>query len=264
MLSLEFLINYLEPIQLSPSDSSTKNINDETKDVKNTTFIDDTPSIITVNNNINNKGIKTNVTYLSDMYSTLFNVNHNCYIKYVKYNNKQKLFTFTDSILTQLDINNDIYVNLQDQEKNILINDLLKQINTDINVYNLYKIYKYRNYTFKWGDKQKMKKDGFLLYMNKLLLNDNQFIDAHFNIYQLFIADYLQLNIFIISIKNKVIDYDNSYAIINRFKSKYYPTSVLIYDNGFYYSILNTTTKLLLYSKHAHIINNLWNYLYDK
>lgn len=258
MLSLNFLINYLEPIQLSPSDSLTNNINDEHKDVEDTTYDASVTSI--VNNNIN----RSNVKYLSDMYSTLFNINHNCYVNYVKYNNKQKLFTFTNSILTQLDTNNDIYVNLRDQEKNVIINNLLQQMNSDINIYNLYKIYKYRNYTFKWGDKQKMKKDGFLLYMNKLLLNDNQFIDAHFNIYQLFIADYLQLNIFIITIKNKVIDYDNSYAIINRFKSKYYPTSVLIYDNGFYYSIINTTTKLLLYSKHAHIINNLWNYLYEK
>lgn len=127
------------------------------------------------------------------------------------------------------------------------IDTFIKRMIVDYDNENLY-------YKYYYNKNKKIKKTLIQTYLYEILNKNN--IE---NIYvlQQFICDYLSVNIFIISKDKDENKFIYSKAYENKI-NKYLPILVLYHDIDNYYSIMNDTTKILLYSKHKEIIHTLF------
>ena len=229
MLSLESLINYIEPNQVSLKD---KNIIKKNNIVKK------------INNSLPD--------YFSDYFGEEL-VNFNLLKNRNLCNND--FLNFMNSILISIDSSYKILKNEIKKEK---IKSLLKDLIMNFEEKNLY-------YKFNYNKNRKINKTYIQQYLYNILQNINKKVNkvTEGNIDQ-FIVDYFGINIIFFEIVNDNIVLEKSYIVnTNRFENKFnklVPLLLLCKNENSYYSIQknNSDISLLKYSEDRQLINNLY------
>jgi len=170
--------------------------------------------------------------------------------------NKSLIFTLINSLLN---IGN-ITFNLYDIfDKEIIIKDFIKKIDSDLFQLDLYNKFNYnKNKRFNKSDIQFVLKNAIQFkYCDKI------------NLLKEYISDYLGINIYILKIENGQIDYKNcEYFLTQKYGkniNKFLPHYILLHENEIYKPLLACKKELnnssvLTYSAHKDIIDNIWNY----
>lgn len=179
------------------------------------------------------------------------------YIDNNLYKNNSAVFTLINSILVIIDE----YININSEyEKEIIIKELLTNMDNDLFQKDLYNIYEYnKNKSFNKSD------------IMSALKNSLQFIECdNFNLIKRYLSDYLKINIFILCVENKQLNFANSEKYLPKYYNdkinKFLPNFIIIHENNIYKPVLMHNKELLgksssiLYSNYKDIIENIWTY----
>lgn len=229
MLSLESLINYIEPKQVSLNDKDiiekdhiVKKINKSLPDY----FLDYFGEELTNFNLLKNRNLCDN-----------------------------DFLNFMNSILISIDNSYEI---LKKEIKKDKIKSLLKDLIMNFEEKNLY-------YKFNYNKNRKINKTYIQEYLYNILKNINKKVNKVSEGYiDQFIVDYFGINIIFFEIDNDNIVLEKSYIInTNRFENKFnklVPLLLLCKNENSYYSIKknNCDISLLKYSEHRQLINNFY------
>jgi hypothetical protein len=228
MLSLESLINYIEPKQVSLNDGNS------------------------IGNSIGNGINKSLPDYFSEFFGgelTNFNLLKNRKLC------DNDFLNFMNSILISID---NSYKILKKEIKKDKIKSLLKDLIMNFEEKNLY-------YKFNYNKNRKINKTYIQEYLYNILQNINKKVNKVNEGYiDQFIADYFGINIIFFEIENDNIILEKSYIInTNRFENKFnklVPLLLLCKNEHSYYSIEknNCDISLLKYSEHRQLINNFY------
>ncbi len=171
--------------------------------------------------------------------------------------NKWNVFTFISSLFMMMD---EFFYLKKDDEKEMIIKDLLKKMHSEIFLEENYrKFYYFRNRLFK--------KENIQTTMNKALTF--RVDDDMFYIVQQYIADYFGINIYIFKIVDGLnIDFDKSQFYGNKQYhgrvNPYLPSFFMMHMNNIYYPIVHKDTdkkSYLLFSKDYDIYLQVWEYM---
>jgi len=196
---------------------------------------------------------------LQDSFNILFNKSiSDFYYDNKVYKNRSYIFTLLNSILL---IGNESFSLYDPSEKESAIKEFIKIIDNDLFNCELYQKFDYSKiHTFNKGDIQEVIKMAY------------QFEDTNkLNLLKRYIADYLGINLYIISVENDLINYSKSeYYLPSHFGNeinKFLPSMIIIIENEIHKPLMNKTilsgTHLLEYSNpnYTHIIDNIWSQL---
>lgn len=236
MLSLDNLINYLEPKQIKIN-GNNKEPYEETSDKK-----------------VINKSFKEIPVYLQDF----FKDNNNFSFFRNQNISKNDFFNFINSILTCID--NQFSVQLVN-DKILRIKSFLKKLIVDFDEKNLY-------YKFNYNKNRKIKKCGIQEYLyNILKLSDKKMENLSKNYVDQLICDYLGINIVIFNVMDNKLVLDKSRVLYTMkyegLFNKFVPT-IFIIDNGLGYNCIlsNKSDKSLVrYSEERELLNNIFKNL---
>jgi len=236
MLSVNYIINFLEEKQLKIDNFYYDKINEFEKNKDN----------LIIRKNINHQD-------LPFCFDLIFRSNNiiNFYYDSKLYKNRSHIFTLFNSLLS---IEN-ILFNLNN-EKEVIIKELIKKMDDDIFCKDLYNKFNYnKNIKFSKSNIQMVLKNAF------------QFKSCDkFNILKEYLSDYLGINIYIFNIENNLINFTNSEFYLSKYYNndvnKFLPSFILIYENEIYKPVLmhNMDTSILKYSHNNDILDNIWNY----
>ena len=233
MLNTNYIYNFLDSNQILIGNNHYRQINEFEKN----------NSIILDINQLN----------LPESFGIFFNKNILDFY-YKKYDNKNRspIFTFFSSIISITD--ESFNLNNED-EKCLIIKELIKKIDNDLFEKDLYNKFNYnKNRRFNKADIQEIIKNGLQFkYSDK------------FNLMKEYLADYLGINIYIFNCAN--------FANTEKYLTKYYnnqinkfvPHFILMYENEIYKPILmnknkNSNSSILTYTNNMEVIDNIWNY----
>lgn len=214
------------------------------------------PSIVT---NSNNTYIAKYNKQLQDSFNILFNKSiSDFYYDNKVYKNKSYVFTLFNSILS---IGNESFSLYDSSEKEGVVKEFIKMIDNDLFNQELYQKFDYSKiHTFNKGDIQEVIKMAY------------QFKHTdRFDLLKKYVADYLGINLYIISVENDLINYSKSeYYLPSHFGNeinKFLPSMIIIIENEIHKPLMNKTiesgTHILEYSNknYTHIIDNIWTQL---
>jgi len=236
MLSLDNLINYLEPKQIKINSYNKESYNE------------------TTNEKVTNKSFKDIPIYLRSFFkeNTNFSFFRNQNIS------KNDFFNFINSILICID--NQFSVQLVN-DKNLRIKSFFKKLIVDFDEKNLY-------YKFNYNKNRKIKKCGIQEYLyNILKLSDKKMENLSKNYVDQLICDYLGINIVIFNVMDNKLVLDKSRVLYTMkyegLFNKFVPT-IFIIDNGLGYNCIlsNKSDKSLVrYSEERELLNNIFKNL---
>jgi len=169
--------------------------------------------------------------------------------------NKSNIFSLLNSIL--LIVNETFNLN-KDNEKEHIIKEFIKKIDSELFELNLYTKFNYqKNRKFNKADIQTILKNAINFKSCEKIKLLKQYL-----------ADYLGINIYILNKFNNNIDFINSeYFLCKKFgnvTTKFLPNFIIIHDNEIYKPLLKNDNEstyyssIILYDK--DIIDNLWKY----
>lgn len=213
----------------------------------------------TVSTNSNHTYIAKYNKQLQDSFNILFNKSiEDFYYDNKVYKNKSYIFTFFNSILS---IGNESFSLYDSSEKEGVVKEFIKMIDNDLFNKDLYKKFDYSKiHTFNKGDIQEVIKMAY------------QFKHTdRFDLLKRYVADYLGINLYIISVENDLINYSKSeYYLPSHFGNeinKFLPSIIIIIENEIHKPLMNKTIEtgahILEYSNanYTHIIDNIWTQL---
>lgn len=234
MLSLESLINYIEPKQISLKDNKPLFV---PKKVKEKVYIAPT----------NKK--------LPDFFSDYFG---DRVIDFNLYKNRNlsgnEFFNFINSLLICID---NSYLILKDDMRKEKIKSLLKDLIVNFDEQNLY-------YKFNYNKNRKITKTKIQEYLYKVLKNTTKRIDGLSDNYvDQFIVDYFGVNLVVFNVNDDNIVFEKSYILnTNRFENKFsklVPVLFICVQDGKFHSVLkNDGESVVKYSENKDLINKLY------
>jgi len=196
---------------------------------------------------------------LQDSFNVLFNKSiSDFYYDNKIYKNKSYVFTLLNSVLL---IGHESFSMYDPVDKEHTIKEFIKLIDNDLFNKELYQKFDYSKiHTFNKGDIQEAIKMAY------------QFKQTDkFNLLKKYIADYLGINLYIISVENDLINYSKlEYYLPSHFGNeinKFLPSIIIILENEIHKPLMNikseSGTHLLEYSNpnYTHIIDNIWTQL---
>lgn len=233
MLSLDNLINYLEPKQIKINGNNQETYEKSTEE------------------KVRNKSFKEIPVYLHNF----FKDNNNFSFFRNQNISKNDFFNFINSILICID--NQFSVQLVN-DKILGIKSFLKKLIVDFDEKNLY-------YKFNYNKNRKIKKCGMQEYLyNILKLSDKKMENLSKNYVDQLICDYLGINIIIFNVMNNELVLDKSRVLYTMkyegLFNKFVPT-IFIIDNGLGYNCIlsNKSDKSLVkYSEERELLNNIY------
>jgi len=171
--------------------------------------------------------------------------------------NKSNIFSLLNSIL--LIVNETFNLN-KDNEKEHIIKEFIKKIDSELFELNLYTKFNYqKNRKFNKADIQTILKNAINFKSCEKIKLLKQYL-----------ADYLGINIYILNKFNNNIDFINSeYFLCKKFgnvTTKFLPNFIIIHDNEIYKPLLKNDNEstdyssIILYNNDKDIIDNLWKY----
>ena len=200
---------------------------------------------------IDNKLDKFNFN-LPESFDILFNKSTlNFYYDSKIYKNKSPVFTLLNSFLL---IGNEFFNLNNENEKILIIKDFLKKMDDDLFQKDLYLKLDYtKNRNFNKGEFQEVIKNAL------------QFkICDKFNLFKMYLSDYLGINLYIFHKVDGLIDFDKSEFYLTKYYNninKYVPHFLILYENEIYKPILTSGfSSILKYSEHQEIIDNIFKY----
>ena len=210
-----------------------------------------------VNNSISEYSIISKFNKpLQDSFNVLFNKSiSDFYYDNKIYKNKSYIFTLFNSILS---IGNESFSLYDPADKETVIKEFIKLIDNDLFNKELYQKFDYSKiHTFNKGDIQEVIKMAYQFKQTD-----------RFDLLKRYVADYLGINLYIISLENDLINYSKSeYYLPSHFGNeinKFLPSIIIILENEIHKPLMNKTIKdgthILEYSNpnYTHIIDNLW------
>jgi hypothetical protein len=246
MLSVKYLSTFLEENQEEIDHSIINNIN---KFERNNTILEESLEKPKEDNLF--KKIK-----LSKYFEVIFhnNIKDFYYDNNIYKENTSNVFTFFNSILIIID--ETFHFNHVEEKENI-IKDFLKKLDNDLFQMELYNKFGYnKNKRFNKADIQSVLKDSINLRDNNKLYLLKEYL-----------SDYLGINIYVLKLTNRMIDFTNSETYLTKKYDNdynlYLPNFIIIYDNGIYKPLLSYNKDKsypILYSENSEIIDNLWRY----
>jgi hypothetical protein len=233
MLSLENLIEYLEPNQVKLSES------------------------VKLNNKCmeNSQSHASSYKELSEIYDEYFLYGKSKFTFFRNKNiSKNEFFNFINSILVCIDNN---YGMLSSKNKILKIKVFLKKLLVDFDEKNLY-------YEFNYNKNRKIKKQVIQEFLYGCLKDTHKFIgELSKNYVDQLICDYFGINLVLFNILDGVIDMESSRIIHttkyeNKF-NKYVPVLFMSKIGDEYESImLRGETYLVKYSENRELLNNIF------
>ena len=171
--------------------------------------------------------------------------------------NKSNIFSLLNSIL--LIVNETFNLN-KDNEKECIIKEFIKKIDSELFELNLYTKFNYqKNRKFNKVDIQSVLKNALLFKSCEKIKLLKQYL-----------SDYLGINIYILNKFNNNIDFVNSeYFLCKKFgdvTTKFLPNFIIIHDNEIYKPLLKNNNEnidyssIIRYNDNKDIIDNLWKY----
>ena len=248
MLSVNYIYNFLNNKQCIISDVDYRKI------------VDFESSKKTINNDNVSNLIQNNKYHLNlhESFDILLNKTiTDFYYDNKFYKNKSSIFTFFNSIFN---IGNEFFDFYKELEKEELIKEFIKKIDSDLFEKNLYNKFNYvKNRKFNKTNIQEALKESFQFKSN-----------SNFHLLKEYISDYLGANIYIFHVENKIIDF----LKCEKYTPTYYgndvnkllPNFLLIYENNMYKAILSHKKKelydssILCNTLHKDIIDKIWIY----
>ena len=195
---------------------------------------------------------------LPQSFDIIFNKNiKNFYYDNKISRNKSNIFSLLNSIL--LIVNETFNLN-KDNEKEHIIKEFIKKIDSELFELNLYTKFNYqKNRKFNKADIQTILKNAINFKSCEKIKLLKQYL-----------ADYLGINIYILNKFNNNIDFINSeYFLCKKFgnvTTKFLPNFIIIHDNEIYKPLLKNDNEstdyssIILYNNDKDIIDNLWKY----
>lgn len=219
MLSVNYIANFLEKDQKKVKEESYCSL-------KKFEYNDEYEELI--KNKIDNVNKKKSDSYINlySCFETFFE-EKSFGINKEKSKNRNNIYTFFSSIFG---IGDESYYLMNDEERIVCIKNLIKKLDDDLFVKNLYKEFKYdKNKYFNKEKIMQSLKDSFKMR-----------IDENFDLVKKYVADYLGINIVFFEIKNeKIID---KYIISsNKYTddhNKYLPYYFIIKEDDEYIPIM--------------------------
>jgi len=252
MLSVNYISDFLNNKQ-QKIDSKYYNA---IKSFERVNPIDFKPTLLT---NSDNTYIAKFNKPLQDSFNVLFNKSiSDFYYDNKVYKNKSYVFTLLNSILS---IGNESFSLYDSSEKEGVVKEFIKMIDNDLFNKDLYQKFDYSKiHTFNKGDIQESIKMAY------------QFKHTdRFDLLKRYVADYLGINLYIISVENDLINYSKSeYYLPSHFGNeinKFLPSMIIIIENEIHKPLMNiksgSVTHILEYSNanYTHIIDNIWTQL---
>jgi hypothetical protein len=195
---------------------------------------------------------------LCTMFDTIFRNKTNEYKMLVKnVRNSSSVFTFMNAVITGM---NEIFYMKKEDEKMLLVKDLLKKMHAEV--------YLEGNYQKFYYHKQRaFKKETMQYTLNKAL--SLRVEPENFFIIQQYVCDYMGLNLFVFYVtREDYIDFEKSkYFLTKQFGGRmnpYVPTLCMILKNEVYQPIVHekdANETILRYSKHKDELEMIWRYM---
>ena len=171
--------------------------------------------------------------------------------------NKSSIFSLLNSILL---IVNELFNLNKDSEKENIIKEFIKKIDSELFELNLYTKFNYqKNRKFNKVDIQTVLKNALNFKSCEKIKLLKQYL-----------SDYLGINIYILNKFNNNIDFVNSeYFLCKKFgdvTTKFLPNFIIIHDNEIYKPLLKNNNEhvdyssIITYNDNKDIIDNLWKY----
>lgn len=246
MLNINYIINFLDTKQISIDDFYYKKIKNYELNNNNV-----------VENEVNekNKMEKTEKLdkydfYIPPAFNIIFEKSiKDFYYDSKMYRNKSSIFTFINSIFL---IENKFFNLNNDIERERLIKQFVKKMNDELFEKDLYN-------KFEYTKNRKINKVNLQLVLNNSYLFRN---DEYFNLFIIYLSNYLGINIYVFKVINHNIDFINSdYYLTNN--CLHNPSFMIILENEIYKPVMlvSNNRSILTYDKNNIIIDNIWNYL---
>ena len=263
MIEISYLTNFLDSKQKKIDDIYYKNINDyernynisENKNNNMNQYKNENKNEIVVD--IQQYKVEKYKINLLESFDILFkDYINNFYYDSKIYKNKSPVFTLLNSIFCI----SDEYFNLKNEnEKEDTIKFFIKKIDEDLFQKDLYNKFNYnKNRKFnKYNIQEVLKNSYYFKYCD------------NFDLLKEYLSDYLGINIYILFIKNKILDLSKSKFFMSKYYNnnynKYLPSYIIILDNEIYKPVTIKNSEddsgIIKYSEYSKLIDNLWDYL---